>query len=58
MLMVQAWVGGMATQGGDGIAKVRTGPQHGIHKGAEGMLVGFGGNFGGLEFDEMFIGKG
>ena len=42
MLVVRARVSGMVAKGHDGIAKVRMGPQHGVHEGAEHTLVGFG----------------
>jgi len=58
MLVVWARVSGVVTQGSDGIAKVRMGPQHGIHEGTKGMLIRLGRNFRGLELDKVLVGKG
>jgi len=49
---------GVVTQGCDGIAEVRMGPQHGIHKSTKGMLVGFDRDFRGLKLNKVLIGEG
>jgi hypothetical protein len=58
MLVVRTRVSGVAAKGCDGVAEVRTGPQHGVHEGTEGTLIGFGIHLRGCELDQAFVGKG
>ena len=44
-LMVWSRVSSVTAEGGNGVAEIRTSPQHGVHEGAQGVLVGFGGDF-------------
>jgi hypothetical protein len=58
VLVVRARVSSVVAKGYDGIAKVRIGPQHGVHKGTEGTLIEFGIYLRGCELDQAFIEKG